>query len=207
MTREEIITEERIFKAATGIFAEKGMSGARMQDIADRAGINKSLLHYYYRSKDKLFKAVFDKLAETMFRKFSSILSKEMPFEEKISYFFSEHISFLQKNPNLPVFIITEVARDPGLLNKFISSVDFQAIGKTIEPDLDPGITETEIAHLMVTVVSMSVFPVLARPIVEAILARQGIDYDTFLEERKVYSPQFVSKAIGKDNLSNMHRK
>lgn len=199
MTQAEMITEEKIFMAATEVFAEKGMTGARMQDIADRAGINKSLLHYYYRSKEKLFKAVFDKLAEAMFRKFSSILSKEIPFEEKIAYFFSEHISFLQKNPNLPLFIITEVARDPELLNKFISSVDIRAIGKTIEPDLNPGVAETEIAHLMVTVVSMSVFPVLARPIVEAILARQGIDYDTFLEERKVYSPHFVSNAIRKD--------
>jgi AcrR family transcriptional regulator len=199
MTQAEMITEEKIFLAATEVFAEKGMTGARMQDIADRAGINKSLLHYYYRSKDKLFKAVFDKLAETMFRKFSSILAKEIPFEEKIAYFFSEHISFLQKNPNLPLFIITEVARDPELLNKYISSVNFQTIGETVKPDLNPGITEKEIAHLMVTIVSMSVFPVLARPIVEAILAPQGIDYDTFLEERKAYSPQFMSKAIRKD--------
>lgn len=194
-----MITEEKIFMAATEVFAEKGMTGARMQDIADRAGINKSLLHYYYRSKDKLFKAVFDKLAETMFRKFASILSKEITFEEKIAYFLSEHISFLQKNPHLPLFIITEVARDPELLKKFISSVNLQTIGKTIKPDLNPGITETEIAHLMVTVVAMSVFPVMARPVVEAILAQQGIDYDTFLEERKTYSPHFIAKAIRKD--------
>jgi AcrR family transcriptional regulator len=199
MRQPEMITEEKIFSAATEVFAEKGMTGARMQDIADRAGINKSLLHYYYRSKDKLFKAVFDKLAETMFLKFASILGREIPFEEKIAYFFSEHISFLQKNPNLPLFIITEVARDPGLLKKFISSVNIQAIGKTLKPDLNPGITETEITHLMVTVVSMSVFPVLARPVVEAILEQQGIDYDTFLEERKVYSPHFVAEAIRKD--------
>ena len=60
-------TEERIFDAATDVFTEKGMDGARMQDIANHAGINKSLLHYYYRSKDRLFDAVFEKIAGKMF--------------------------------------------------------------------------------------------------------------------------------------------
>ena len=63
MTENDKQTEEKIFEAATDVFVEKGMDGARMQDIANHAGINKALLHYYYRTKDHLFNAVFEKIA------------------------------------------------------------------------------------------------------------------------------------------------
>ena len=53
-------TEERILEAAKRVFHAKGYDGARMQEIADEAGVNKSLVHYYYRNKDNLFQAVFD---------------------------------------------------------------------------------------------------------------------------------------------------
>jgi AcrR family transcriptional regulator len=73
MSENEKLTEEKIFDAATVVFEEEGLSGARMQNIADRAGINKALLHYYFRTKDHLFEAVFTKLAQKMFMKFSPI--------------------------------------------------------------------------------------------------------------------------------------
>ena len=63
MTEKEKQTEERIFEAATDVFLDKGMDGARMQDIANHAGINKALLHYYFRTKDHLFNAVFELIA------------------------------------------------------------------------------------------------------------------------------------------------
>ena len=59
MTENDKLTEEKIFEAATDVFVEKGMDGARMQDIANQAGINKALLHYYYRTKDNLFQCRF----------------------------------------------------------------------------------------------------------------------------------------------------
>jgi len=64
MTENDRQTEDKIFESATDVFLEKGMDGARMQVIADHAGINKSLLHYYYRTKDHLFNAVFEKLQD-----------------------------------------------------------------------------------------------------------------------------------------------
>ena len=69
MSENDKLTEEKIFEAATDVFVEKGMDGARMQDIADKAGINKALLHYYFRTKDKLFNAVFEMIAKKIFKK------------------------------------------------------------------------------------------------------------------------------------------
>jgi len=88
-------TKEKIFMAASEIFEEKGYSGARMQEIADRAGINKALLHYYFRSKDQLFKAVFIVLLKKMFEKITSILREDLTFKEKIKKFLDENIEFM----------------------------------------------------------------------------------------------------------------
>ena len=92
MTDIEKQTEERIFESATEIFIEKGMDGARMQDIADHAWINKALLHYYYRSKEHLFEAVFEKMAAVMFSRFSPVFDEKTSLEDKIRFFFREHI-------------------------------------------------------------------------------------------------------------------
>lgn len=197
MTHEEQLTEEKIFSAATEIFEEKGMTGARMQDIADRAGINKALLHYYFRTKEKLFEAVFEKLAEKMFLKFARVFETDIPIKDKIEFFFRDHISFLQKNPNLPIFILGEVGRNPDLLNKFLSMIEFDKIKNSLKNSNLRDLPDREIAHLVITIISLSVFPIVARPILEKVLSLQGIEYDSFLEERKRYSPDFIMSAIG----------
>ena len=195
MVHEEQLTEEKIFCAATDIFEEKGLAAARMQDIADKAGINKALLHYYFRTKDKLFAAVFDKLAEKMFRKFAGILSKDMPLEEKIKYFFGEHISFLHKNPKLPLFILGEISQNPELLEKFLSKINFNEIKGRTDGTV-PGLSEEDLAQLLVTLVSLTVFPIAARPVIEGILDRQGIDYNEFIKQRKTWAPEFVINSL-----------
>jgi TetR/AcrR family transcriptional regulator len=113
MTDNDRQTEERIFESATEVFIEKGMDGARMQDIANHAGINKALLHYYYRTKDQLFNAVFEKIATKVFSKFAPVFDKDLTLEDKIRFFFREHISFLQQNPRLASFVLNEVNRNP----------------------------------------------------------------------------------------------
>ena len=197
MNTEDKITEEKIFDAATEEFEEKGMDGARMQDIADRAGINKALLHYYFRTKDKLFLAVFDKLAEKMFKKFAGIFELDMPMDKKLEYFFTEHMSFLEKNPKLPMFILREINRNPELLEKFLSKINFENIESGMIKNIPrKDMPENDFAHLMISIVSLSVFPIVAKPIIEGILSKQDISYDKFIEERKQYSPWFIESAI-----------
>ena len=102
MTENDKQTEEKIFEAATEVFVNKGMDGARMQDIASHAGINKALLHYYFRTKDQLFNAVFEMIARKVLKKFAPVFDENLSLEEKIRFFFKEHITFLQENPKLP---------------------------------------------------------------------------------------------------------
>ena len=200
-------TESKIFDAATEIFEEKGLAAARMQDIADRAKINKALLHYYFRSKDKLFMAVFDKLADKVFKKFASIFEEDMPFEEKIRYFYKEHMSFLQKNPKLPMFILAEISRNPKLMEKFLSKVNISNIKTKISSDVSASLPEEAIPHLMVSIVSLSVFPIAAKPILKGILGQVGIEYNQFIKERMQVAPDFIISALKQYNVESKNNK
>jgi TetR/AcrR family transcriptional regulator len=203
---EDKSTEDRIFEAATLVFIEKGMDGARMTDIADRAGINKSLLNYYYRSKDRLFNAVFEMIALKMLDKFAPVLDKNLPLEDKLRFFFKEHIAFLQKNPRLPLFLLNEISRNPDRLKRFISKIDMEKVFTLLEArhmkDLQEyNITREDLPQLITTIVSMSVFPFAAQGIVEAVLGKMGMRFDDYLEKRKTFAADFVFGA-----LKNMNR-
>src|SRR5512138_3506235 len=164
MTENDKLTEEKIFESATEVFEEKGMDGASMQDIANHAGINKSLLHYYFRTKDHLFNAVFEKLAGKMLRKFAPVFEKDLTLEEKIRFFFRQHIEFLQENPRLPSFILNEITRNPARIKKLLRNVDFKKFWETLEEQHHDEfkkykITPETLPQIMSTIAAISVFP------------------------------------------------
>jgi AcrR family transcriptional regulator len=203
MTANDKQTEEKIFDAATAEFEEKGLAGARMQNIADRASINKALLHYYYRSKDHLFEAVFTMVANKMLAKFSPLLKEDLTIEEKIRFFFREHISFLQKNQKLPGFILNEINHNPERIKKIIRNIDFKKFWNILlEQHKDElqnyNITEKNLPQLMTTIASLSVFPFAARGIFETIFTDIGLSFDDYIEERKEFAAEFVIRAIKK---------
>jgi AcrR family transcriptional regulator len=203
MSENEKLTEEKIFEAATIVFEEEGLSGARMQSIADRAGINKALLHYYFRTKDHLFEAVFTKLAKKMFMKFNPIFENNLSLEEKIRFFFKEHISFMQQNPKLPGFILNEINHNPQRIQKLIKNIEFKNLWLKIkEQHKDElykyNITEETLPQIMTTIASLSVFPFAAKGILEVIFENMGVDFDKYIELRKNFAADFVIKAITK---------
>jgi AcrR family transcriptional regulator len=203
MTEAEKLTEEKIFESATEIFLEKGMDGTRMKDIANHAGLNKALLHYYYRTKDKLFNAVFEKIAVKMFRKFLPVMDENLSLEEKIRFFIREHITFLQKNPRLPSFILNEINRDPSRMRELIRKTDIGKMWETLEKQHEDElgqykITKETIPQMITSIVALSVFPFAARDILEAIFEKTGVDFDDYIEKRKTYAADFVINAIRK---------
>lgn len=207
-------TEEVIFDAATDVFLDKGMDGARMQDIANRANINKALLHYYYRTKDKLFEAVFEKIAGKVFSRFAPIFDEKLSLEDKIRFFFNEHISFLQKNPRLPAFILNEINRNPARFRKLMNNIDINKLWIMLEEQHKEELTAYNISRdmipqLMTTIASMSVFPFAARGIFEGIFEKMDLDFNDYLEERKKFAADFVIKALKRtgESLNNKNIK
>src|SRR5262245_18627739 len=117
-------TEEKILNAARKVFRKKGMTGARMQEISDEAGINKALLHYYFRSKEKLFERVLHETLEEALPLLGKILNEDIPLFEKIERYVHAHISIISKNEYLPAFVIQELNRDPQKLLKFTKGLE-----------------------------------------------------------------------------------
>jgi AcrR family transcriptional regulator len=203
MTENDKLTEEKIFEAATEVFVDKGMDGARMQDIASQAGINKALLHYYYRTKDQLFNAVFEMIARKVLRKFAPVFDDKLTLEEKIRFFFREHISFLQDNPKLPGFILNEINRNPARIKKLLSNIHIENLWDQLyelhKNELEKyNITKDSLPQIMVSVAALSVFPFAARGIVEGLLEKTGRNFNDYMEERKEFAASFVIKAITK---------
>ena len=203
MTETDKLTEEKIFEAATDVFVDKGMDGARMQDIASHAGINKALLHYYYRTKDQLFDAVFEMIAAKVLKKFAPVFDEKLTLEEKIRFFFKEHITFLHENPKLPAFVLNEINRNPARIKKLLKNVHFENLWQKLyeqhKSELGKyNITEAALPQLMVSIAALSVFPFAARGIIEGILDKVGIDFDEYIEQRKEFAAEFVIKAIKK---------
>ena len=203
MNENDKLTEERIFEAATDVFIDKGMDGARMQDIATHAGINKALLHYYYRTKDQLFNAVFEMISRKILKKFAPVFDDKLTLEEKIKFFFREHITFLQENPKLPGFILNEINRNPARIKRLLKNVHFEDLWNQLyeqhKNELEKyNITKASMPQVMVSIAALSVFPFAARGIIEGLLEKIGVDFNDYIEERKDFAAGFVMRAITK---------
>lgn len=193
-------TEEKILEAAKHVFVTKGMEGARMQEIADEAGINKALLHYYFRSKERLFEAIFSEIIKFAFPKITKIISSDEPITNKIEQVVDAYISLLIKHPFIPGFIIKELNRDPSGLFKLIIKFGLnpQVIVDQIELAMDRGeIIRMDPRHLALNIISMCVFPFAARPIMSFLLFKDDPEaLNAFYSERADVIKKFVIDAI-----------
>lgn len=193
--------EERILEAARGVFMDKGFDGARMQEIADLAGINKSLLHYYFRSKDKLFVAVFESAIGKLLPSLLQIFTRKGSLNDKIKDFYVVHLGFLLENPMLPRFIVNEMSRQPERLKTFfdrLKDVDiYLKFNKLIQESIKSGeIRAIEPVQLLINLISLSIFPVIAGSMIKGILNISEQEYEVILETRKTKAADFVIRAI-----------
>jgi len=193
-------TEEKIYEAARRIFILKGMEGARMQEIADEAGINKALLHYYFRSKENLFKAVFKDTFSKFFVKVKDTLSSEVSVKEKLVVFIDNYIDLILANPYVPQFIINEINRDPQVLKTlmFESGIEPQ---KVLELFLDKvqssNLSKLDPRHIVVSLLGMLIFPFVARPLLQMVYFNDDQEvYNKFLNERKEVVKNMILKFI-----------
>lgn len=199
---ESTKTEDKILQAATEVFIMKGYDGSTMQEIANRASINKSLLHYYYRSKDKLFAKVFGMVFQLFVPKFYKIFDSDLDLFEKIEAFTEQYIELIIKNPYIPMFVMRELTNNPKRLSGAVQQLGlnpekaFQAVREEIDRgriiDIDP-------RQLMVNIISLSIFPFAGKPMIRAILFENDDEaYHEFLESRKKEVSKFIINSIRK---------
>ena len=192
-------TENQILAAAREVFITKGFEGARMQEIADRAGINKALLHYYFRSKENLFDAVFSEVASHLFPAVRQLLESDLTIKEKITFFVKIYLKALQENPYIPAFVINTLNTNPERFLKYIkkSGINPMLLQQQIDHEVSGGlIRDIKAEHLLVNTIAMCLFPFVARPIIQNIFTMKDEEYQAYLESRQTEIIDFVLKSI-----------
>jgi len=191
-------TEEKIIASAEKLFYQKGKSGTSMQDIADDAGINRTLLNYYYRSKDQLFEAVFRKALGSFVPSLAAMLHSDISFEEYLPAMIEKVIDAMIENPQIPIFVLQELSSNPERMPQIIKEMGIDpsiAMKKMAEQGQVPEAMGMDPRQVIMNLLSLCIFPFAARPVVTEILF-DGDDkaYIEAMQERKKLLPGLVKK-------------
>ena len=194
-------TEEKILEAAKKIFHRKGYEGARMQEIADEAGINKALLHYYFRTKENLFNAVFQAAFRDIFSRLILTVGSDDSLEDKLRKMIWEYIGFLQKNSYIPGFILAEINQNPEKIVGVFNSIPinpvlvFEGVKDSVK---DAKLDRVDPRDLFINILALCIFPIVAKPLLKVIFNFTEEEFSEFIEKRKKELPDFIMNAIRK---------
>jgi AcrR family transcriptional regulator len=199
---KDLTAEQRILAAAKKVFMEKGLSGARMQDIANEAGINKALVHYYFRCKEKLFAVIFKEAASKLFPRIVAIVNEEIPLFDKIRNFTRQYLEVVIENPYLPMFVLNEMHKQPHAFHAKMfgnNPPDFSKLARQIDEEYQQGIIKAvNPAHLIMNMMSMCVFPFIGKPMIQEVMKIDDLQFRYLMEQRKTEIANFIIDSIKK---------
>lgn len=192
----ELSTEEKIKEAARKVFTQKGYDATRTRDIAAEAGINLALLNYYFRSKERLFEIIMTEQFKQFFGAIAPALRDEATtLEQKMQTIASRYIDLLLENPDLPLFIVTEVRRRP---QHYLPSIG--DVGSVFESAFVRQLRErkpqTNPLHFLMNLMGMCVFPFVMRPVLESIQAIEKEQFEALMQERKQLIPAWITTLL-----------
>lgn len=190
-------TEEKIKAAARKVFTKKGFSAARTRDIAEEAGINLALLNYYFRSKEKLFDIVMtENLQQFLLGLKGALHDEKSSLNEKVAQIAAEYIDMLKANPDLPLFVLTEMRANPeklasnmGVKKLLYESVFFKQLMAATKGKIHP-------FHLLINIMGMTVFPFVAAPLLQNIGSMKPEDFHAMMEDRKKMIPVWFDSIV-----------
>lgn len=182
--------ECKIVGAAQKLFVQQGFEKTSMSDIAAAAGVNRTTLHYYFRTKEKMFQAVFGSIMRSFLPRIQLIFDEDMPIREKLSLVLDEYLLIFSASPDLPRFILSEIQRDVDhLLNTgriLHLDVYLSAIERVILDEMEKGnIRKMPIPIVLMTFMSQLTFPFLAKKLLDALFFHNEEEYTRFLSEWK----------------------
>lgn len=193
-------TESRILQAAENEFFEKGYAGARTASIAEAAGVTHAMLHYYFRTKDKLFeRIVSEKISILGNIIISAIGDEDLTLEDRIRQGIERHFDFIAANRDLPKFIVNEVLTRPDVVEMMKCNIQnivnnlLNSLQHEIDAYAAKGLCRQVNARmLLIDIVSLNVFPFMAAPIVLGAIGDSYNSYDEFLALRKTENVETI---------------
>jgi TetR/AcrR family transcriptional regulator len=189
MATEEVNTEKLIKDKAKILFFQRGFLNATTQEIADEAGVNRALIHYYFRSREQLLDILLEETLQEKKDRVRNVLASGLSFREKIARYIDTVVDYGLTYPYLENFIISETARHPDKIREFCSRDKIKS-SDLIRDQLNEEIKKKRIIpisaeHFMVNLVAMCNYPLLAKSVLKTIHGMTDTAYRKFLNERK----------------------
>lgn len=194
--------EETIINAARAEFVKHGYECTSMSEIAARAGINRPTLHYYFRTKEKMFQAVFGDIVETFIPNIQSIAESDLPFIDKLRAIIDKYIAAFAQNPDVPCFIINEIERDPQHLLATAKEIHIDKLLKTLHQSMLKEIEAGKIKpiapeKMFCTFYGLLVFPIVSKKVTKIIFFNnQESDYQEFMQNWKEHIIRIMQNLI-----------
>ena len=201
-------TEQRILDAAHAVFVRRGTAGTRMQEIAAEAGVNQALLHYYFRNKEQLAQAAFERAAKGFMPAVVHVMASDGPLEGKVRRIVALELDHLSRAPYLPGYIIGEVTHHPeraaqliaavtGLAPKELGPRVLGALRRQIEARVEQGAMRPIAPEsFVVNLMALCIFPFAVRPMIQAMLGMDDRRFRQFITRRRENLPAFFMGAM-----------
>ncbi|WEK20314.1 MAG: TetR/AcrR family transcriptional regulator [Candidatus Pedobacter colombiensis] len=186
MTSRDTGTEQLIKNTAKRLFFAEGKLHATTQEIADAAGVNRTLVNYYFRSRDALFDQVFNEAQDTLFKMLDEVMESDMPFKQKIENLISVFLKEALQFPYRELFLITEMNRHDVINAKKARAQKVNAFLEEIQQEMEKGtIKAMNPRHFTINLFSLMAYPLVTAPLNKILFGMNDDDYTALMEERK----------------------
>lgn len=179
-------TEQLIKDTAKRVFFGEGRFNATTQEIADAAGVNRTLINYYFRSRNNLFDIVFEDAQKKEYERTQMIANSEEPLKEKLTAYLDLFFEQSKEYPYLEIYIVTQMNqgscyKDPEMINQLLGR-----FYEDIREEMEKGnIQKMQPQQFVINFISLATFPVSMRPLMEQSMGFSKEEYDKLLEDRK----------------------
>ncbi len=190
--KETIDMENLIIEAAKTVFVRKGYKATTMSDVAAEVGIGRTALHYYFRTKDILFDAIFDKLLSSLLPNLDKVMDEESTILEKLPSIVDLYLGIVRQNPLFPNFVVSELNRDPEHLVNTLKKTPNRVqpllrLCQQMEEEMQCGLLrKMPLVDFFTTFASLVVFPFLAKnAMLKVFLNEDEREFDDYLNRRR----------------------
>lgn len=175
--------ERKILDAAKKTFLNKGFQKANMADIAAEVGLTRPAMNYYFRTKERLFQAVFSEILSSFIPQIKNFVTSDLSLEDKISMIVDSYMNVFRESPELPYFIICEINRDMHNLINLATTNNVAEVAQSLldalMKEMDEGrIRKMPVIYVAITFYGLMMTPFLARPFGTNIFNINTIDAD-----------------------------
>lgn len=195
--------EEQILLVAKELFMQYGYEGVSTTQVAKAVGCNQALVHYYYRTKQNLFKIICQQEIQKMLKILANIPQEDTSFENFIEKIIEAQIGFLKNNPDAPFFIIGELRHNSEVLKmmkELFSEFGKEIVGKIrlfVQMKQSKGeLNDVSVEDLLIDIVSLDVMSFVGQVLFTQILEMDSQTQEAFLERRKTHIKKLILSNI-----------